>query len=282
MENCPKFQNDVLRITNKGYFIAKLAFISIFFILLFPRILATPIFAATVNTGDTSFGIANYLPVVDQNVEDGDIVSFSPAGYFLSKSPYDTQIIGIVTSNPAVSLEILGSKKSYPVVATGNTFVNVTTTNGNIKKGDSITTSTIPGKGMKATKTGYIVGVAVEDYSSTNTKAVKKLGVTLNVHFYLSPNTANNSIFNVVDLSALATYDEPIKAFKYFVASLTVVLSFVFGFFSFARTATKGLEALGRNPLASRIIQFGILLNTIVAIIIILSGLIVAFFVIRL
>lgn len=290
MENCPNFLNQELRNKNQGIHFprfllpASCVLLNSLFTLMFTFII--PIFIpayAAANSADTSFGIANYLPITDTNVQDGDIVSFSPTGYYLSKSAYDTQIVGIVSNNPAISLEIFGSKKSYPVVSTGNTFVNVTTINGTIKKGDPITTSTIPGKGMKATKTGYIVGAAVENYSSINTKAVKKLGVTLNVHFYLAKNSPiNNSIFKVADLSALAAYDEPIKAFKYFVAALTVVISFIFGFFSFAWTATKGLEALGRNPLASRMIQIGILLNTIVAIIIVLSGLIVAFFVIRL
>lgn len=238
-------------------------------------------FAAT--SVDTSFGIANYLPISDQNVSDGDIVSFSPQnGYFLSKTPYDISMVGVVTSNPAISLEIIGGAKSYPVVSTGNASVNAITINGNIKKGDPITTSQIPGKAMKATKTGYIIGAALEDYSNNNTRESKMIAITLNVHYYSAKSSTASSIFDVLNLSSLATYEEPIQAFKYFVAAVTVVLSFVFGFFSFARTANKGLEALGRNPLASRRIELGILLNIIVAIVIVLSGLAVAFIVIRL
>lgn len=248
----------------------------------FSFIHSLPVFAAD-NTVDTSFGIANYLPIADKNVADGDIVSFSPqSGYFLSKTPYDISMVGLVTNNPAISLEVVGGGKSYPVVSTGNAGVNVTTINGNIKKGDPITTSQIPGKGMKATRTGYIIGAALEDYTNSNTKAAKQIAVTLNVHYYAAKNSVNSSIFDVLNLSTLATYEEPIQAFKYFVAAVTVILSFVFGFFSFARTANKGLEALGRNPLAGRRIELGILLNIIVAVIIVLSGLAVAFIVIRL
>ncbi len=232
---------------------------------------------------DTSFGIANYLPITDKKVSDGDIVSFSPQnGYFLSRTPYDISMVGVVTNNPAISLEVVGGAKSYPVVSTGNASVNVVTINGNIKKGDPITTSQIPGKAMKATKTGYIIGAALENYSNSNTKLPKQLAITLNVHYYAAKGSLNGSIFDVLNLSTIATYEEPLQAFKYFVAAITVILSFVFGFFSFARTANKGLEALGRNPLAGRRIELGILLNIIVAIIIVLSGLAVAFIVIRL
>lgn len=255
--------------------------VSIGVLFLFSIFSSSQTFAAT--SVETSFGIANYLPITDQNVSDGDIVSFSPQnGYFLSKTPYDISMVGVVTSNPAISLEIIGGAKSYPVVSTGNAAVNVITINGNIKKGDPITTSQIPGKAMKATKTGYIIGAALEDYSNSNNRAPKMIAITLNVHYYSAKGSTASSIFDVLNLSSLATYEEPIQAFKYFVAAVTVVLSFVFGFFSFARTANKGLEALGRNPLASRRIELGILLNIIVAIVIVLSGLAVAFIVIRL
>ncbi|HSW97503.1 MAG TPA: hypothetical protein VLF89_06790, partial [Candidatus Saccharimonadales bacterium] len=244
-------------------------------ILLFPfYLLHSPQVSAADTSVDTSFGIANYLPITDKKVADGDIVSFSPQnGYFLSKAPYDISMVGVVTNNPAISLEVVGGAKSYPVVSTGNAAVNVTTINGDIKKGDPLTTSQIPGKAMKATKTGYIIGAALENYSNSNTHAVKALAITLNVHYYAAKNSASSSIFDVLNLSTIATYEEPIQAFKYFIAAVTVILSFVFGIFSFARTANKGLEVLGRNPLAGRRIELGILLNIIVAIIIVLSGL---------
>lgn len=232
--------------------------------------------------GDTSFGIANYLPVTDKTVFDGAIISFSPKGYFLSKTEYDSLIVGVVTANPAVSLEITGGQKTYPVVSTGDTGVRVSTSNGKIHKGDPITTSSTPGVGMKATRTGYIIGAALDDYTSSNTKTIGKIPVTINIHYYVAKSSVNIGLFDVLNLSTLATYEEPIQAFRYFVAALVLILSFVFAFFSFARTANKGLEAIGRNPLAGRMIQAGILMNIAIAIAIVVAGLIIAFIVIRL
>src|SRR3989442_1543262 len=85
----------------------------------------------------TTSGIANYLPILDSAVRDGDIVSFSPQGYSLSHIPYDPLIVGVVTDHPAISLETNGSKKSYPVISNGHVDVIVSDSNGTIKKGDA-------------------------------------------------------------------------------------------------------------------------------------------------
>lgn len=237
---------------------------------------------AHADNSDTSFSIANYLPIIDKTVHGGDIISFSPQGYYLSKIPYDSLIVGVVAINPAVSLETLGPAKTYPVVSSGDTLVRVSTSNGNIRKGDPITTSSIPGVGVKATRTGYILGAALNDYSNTNNKKIGEISVTINIHYYIAKSSINIGLFDVLNLSTLATYEEPIQAFRYLIASTVVILSFIFAFFSFGRTANKGLEAIGRNPLAGRMIQIGILLNISIGVIIIVAGLIIAFIVIRL
>lgn len=272
---------------NSAAFIRKILFIVAFSVvsilyLVFP----TTGFAQTISGGanntDVSLGVANYLMIQDKNVKDGDIVSFSPKGYFLSKSDYDASMVGVVAQNPAISLEFTDAPGGYPVVSSGNAYVNVTTQNGSIKKGDPITSSKIPGVGMRAARTGYIIGAALENYSNTDKTKISKIPIVLNVHYFVSNSAIQLGLFDIFSLSTLATYEEPIKAFKYFIAALTLVLSFVFGFFSFARTANKGLEALGRNPLASRTIQVGIFINISIAIVIVLAGLIVSFIVVRL
>lgn len=236
----------------------------------------------SVFADDTTYSLANYLPVQDAVVKDGDIVSFSPKGYFLSKSPYDSFAIGVVDLNPAISLETPGPQKTYPVVSSGNALVNVTTAGGPIKKGDAITTSSLPGAGMKAEKSGYIIGAALADYTNSSKKEIGQIPVTINIHYIAFKGSVSAGLLDILNLSTLATYEEPLKVFRYVIAAVVIIASFAFGFFSFARTANKGLEALGRNPLASRIIHLGILLNIMITISIILGGLIVAFFVIRL
>lgn len=229
---------------------------------------------------DTSFGVAINITVEDKKVKDGDIITFIKGKYFLSKEEYDPYVAGVVSLKPAVVFNI-DNEDVTPLISTGNAHVNVSTVNGDIKKGDSITTSAIPGVGMKSDKSGYVIGSAAEDFSSENPNQVKKILVTVNRHYLaLNPKPVNN-LFDVFNLTALATYEQPTTVFRYFLAGFIVILSFVFGFISFGRVASRGIEALGRNPLAARMIQFGIFLNVLITIAIIVAGLGIAYVILR-
>lgn len=241
-----------------------------------------PIFSpAMAANDDISLGIANYF-TIQGSVKDGDIIAFTNKGYFQSKVAYDPSIIGVVTSNPAVSLSIQGSgKNSYPVSSAGNVEVNVSNTNGNIKKGDLITTSSIPGVGIKADKTGYVIGTALSDFVGEKNE-VGQINVALNLHYAYSGSKTISSLKDILNLSLLATYESPSAVFKYVVAGIVIVLSALLGFLSFGRTANTGVEALGRNPLAGKMIQLGIIINVVVTVAIIGAGLLIAVFIIRL
>lgn len=232
-------------------------------------------------TPDKSFGVAYYITVKEKNTKDGSIISFTKDGYVLSSTEYDPLIVGVVSRDPAVIFEVENLKGETPILSSGNAYVNASTINGAIKKGDALAASSIPGVAMKATKTGYIIGTAFEDYSSTNPKEVKKIAVSLNIHFLSLQQKIINNLYDIFNLTALATYEQPTQVFRFFLAGLIVVISFVFGFFSFGRVASRGVEALGRNPLAGRMIQFGILLNVLITVSIIGAGLAIAYIILR-
>lgn len=238
---------------------------------------------ASVQAQDVGFGVANSLAITNATVNDGDIISSSNAGFALSTKPYDPYMVGVVSQNPAISVQLEGydSAKKYPVVSNGTILVNVTSMNGDIKKGDLITSSEKPGVGMKADKTGYVLGAALEDYSSNDKNEIGKVPVALNIHYVTTQIKAQSSLLDVLRLSRLATYEEPLTVFKYFIAAIIIIISFIFGFVSFGRVAARGIDALGRNPLAAKMIQFGILINVSITIAIILSGLGLALFILR-
>lgn len=230
-----------------------------------------------------SLGIANYIPVKGENIENGDIIAFTSKGYFKSETPYDPLIIGVVSINPAVSLSIQGDigDKTIPVISSGNVEVKVTSQNGNIEVGDLITASSVPGAGMKATKTGYVIGTALDSYSSNDPNAIGKINITLNLHYSYSTNSNFDTLTDILSLSLLATYESPSAIFKYVVAGIIVLLSFMMGVISFGRVANTGVEALGRNPLAGKSIQLGIFLNVLITIAIIGAGIFISFLIIR-
>lgn len=225
---------------------------------------------AQVTAADlSSVGIATYMPVT-ADVEDGDIISSSKDGYVLSAKSYDSQVVGIVTSKPAIALKSDKEKEGVPIVNVGTAIVKVLGNNGDIKKGDFITTSDKKGVGMKATRNGYIIGQALEDISFPDKNEIKLVPINLNLHFVqLDSSSTLSDIFTI---SQLAAYEEPLKVFKYVVSAMVLILSFVFGFLIFSRAINSGIQALGRNPLAGRVIQLSIIFNVVLVIIIIMSA----------
>jgi hypothetical protein len=231
-----------------------------------------------------SLGIASYVPISDDKVTDGDLISFGPKGYFRTDQSYDQNVIGVVTSSPAVAITS-GSDdgKTYAVVPQGNAYVHVSTGGGPIKKGDLLTSSENPGVAIKAIRSGFVVGNALEDFSASDPKTVAKIAVNLNVHyFYNTKEGLQRALSDMLNLSALALTEQPSVMFRYIAAAIVMITSIAAAFFTFARIAKNGIEALGRNPLAGKLIQIGIIINVVICIAIILTGAAIAYLIIRL
>jgi len=65
---------------------------------------------------------------------------------------------------------------------------------------------------------------------------------------------------------------EPLDSLRYLLAALILLLSFVLGFAYFGRVSRTGIEAIGRNPMASRMIQISILMHILITTVIIILG----------
>ena len=237
------------------------------------------------NDVDMSIGIAKYYPIEDE-VEDGDIISIIDNAYKKSQKTYDVSVIGVVTENPAIEIsaqDFGAADNVHPVMNTGTAYVKVTTKNGDIKKGDGLTTSDIPGVAMKADRPGFAIGVADEDVSNLGDQ-VKKIKVSLNLHYnYLGQEKGFPDKLTFTDIFAitkLLEYQSPSAVMKYMFAGFVVIVSIIFGYLTFARIASRGIEAVGRNPLASRAINFSIVVNVTITIAIVLAGLTLAYFII--
>ncbi|HVF69454.1 MAG TPA: hypothetical protein VNA13_02710 [Xanthomonadales bacterium] len=215
-------------------------------------------------------------------MEEGDIIVSSEKGYALSSVAYDTKIVGVVTLSPAISLKTAGTKRGFPVVSQGGAVVKVTDAGGNIKMGDFITTSETPGTGMKAVENGYVLGEAGENVNFKKKGEIKLIKVSINPRSMSSSTRLNNPLLDVFKIGSIAASDKPGKVLQYVVASLIILVTFGCGFFIFAKTVITGLEAIGRNPLAGRMIQVSIVFNIIMIIVVIIAGTGLAYLVIRL
>ncbi len=234
---------------------------------------------------DLSFGVANYITILDNEVKDGDIVASSTGGFYLSKYPYDSAVIGVVSVNPAVFFDFYGgseTSKKYPVILSGTVKVNVTGMNGPIRKGDIVTTSSTPGVGMRADKSGYALGVALEDFEPPNPESLGKINVTLNIRYFYPGSPYKKSNVSLLSIFSEPVFESPAVLFKYLLAGFFILLSFTLGLVYFGRIAKAGVEALGRNPLAARTIEVGVVINVLITVAIVLGGSSIALIILRL
>lgn len=120
---------------------------------------------------------------------------YSPKSFVKkSGSSYQKEIIGIVSTNPY--REVLNdrtfseSEHQVPIALSGQVPLKVSTMNGPIQKGDYLTSSSIPGVAMKATKPGPVVAQALQSYNSSG---VGQIITFVNIT-YADPNDALASL----------------------------------------------------------------------------------------
>jgi|GEM_PF-3828509 len=167
----------------------------------------------SVGAGNVSaFDIAEYYPATEPT-EKGDLVSAAGnSAIKKSSQSYDQRIIGVVSTEPAVVVDetnitfgkgagaSFNSLKPYVALA-GRVPLKVSTENGSIEPGDPLTSSSLSGVAMKATRSGPIVGKALEAYSGSG---VGKIEVFVSVGWYVEP-LAQDVGFKTSDLSNLSS-----------------------------------------------------------------------------
>jgi len=216
--------------------------------------------------------IGKNLKIADPETKAGDIVSLSEEGVIRAKTPYDENLIGVVGNTPILTFG-KPSTNTLPILFSGQALVRVSNSNGEIKKGDFITSSEKPGIGQKATKPGLVIGRALESFDQQEGMILVEINIQ-RVN-YTSPKSIAGRL--------LENFGKPENfpyVLKYIFAVLLGMGSFFAGFVAFVRALQKGVEAMGRNPLAKKTIHFAMILNLVGITILTLAGLGLALFVI--
>ncbi len=242
-------------------------FVSAFYLLVLSIFLPVSIYAQS-----KSVGAAVSIAIVNKDAKDGSIIVSAPKGYGLTNVAYYSNIYGVYTEFSSIFLQNTSDPQTKPVTTSGKANVLVSSVNGNIKKNDFITTSAISGVGQKATRNGMILGTALQDYSNSNQKATGKIMVAVNPHFNAAFAENKASVLELIrnsDPSALTQ----LTSLRYVLAACIALIAFSIGFVYFGRVTSRGVEALGRNPLASRTIQLNLVFNLFLMIVIIFVGL---------
>lgn len=282
---------NIKRSTKKNYFIAKAVFFILFFLLVNPP--------AKVSAQITNLGIANTYTVVDKEKEDGDIVSLAAFEnqLTLSRKDYDEKMFGVIVESPILVFRT--TEYDTPVLRWGEAAVNITTLNGPIATGDYITSSPVPGKGQKATEiSGYILGTALSSFEEKDGTPLEVSGKRVSagkvkVAIGIGPASpviarAGGGIFGALARVAGSFFfsikysKQTERIVRYFLAGLVAMSTILINFNSFGRNITKGIESIGRNPLAKIYIQTMIVFNMVLIAIISLGGILLSLAIISL
>jgi hypothetical protein len=226
---------------------------------------------------ENSAGFATYVPIGGEPSEGSVICSDDSGSNNLCSREYDPNMIGVVVSNPAVSFVTDNLDGSSALLSSGKGYVLVSTINGEIEIGSFITSSKIKGIGQKATKSGYILGVAQEDYKESNPDKYGKVMVNFGIKPAVLKQGAGINLFRLIRDGVEGAFESPLAALRYLVSAIIVTVIFIYGFIHFGRIAKSGVEAIGRNPLASKSIQGGVAMNMAVTILIMAGSIFVAY-----
>lgn len=225
----------------------------------------------------TSSGIAQTIPVSDTDAKSGDIVCTYAEGIKRCNRSYDPSLLGVISENSAAEFADSEVDNGLPVVKEGLTRVRVNATNGSIKKGDFVTSSESDGIGQKATENGYVLGVSMDDYNPSEPDQIGTIQVVLNIHPATTQAGARGNLLQFIRKGVTVPIFEPLESLRYLLAVIIVLISFTLGLIYFGRASRTGIEAIGRNPLAKRVIQLTVLLNIVLTIVIVLVGLGIAY-----
>lgn len=263
------------------------------FFVLFLILLATNFLLPTLYAQNQGLEVTTVYEIIE-DAQEGDIVSTGDKGLVRSIIGFDNKMFGVVQNTPIIVYQNKDNK-GKPVIRSGVAMVNVTTLNGPIKYGDYITSSLIPGKGQKASESGYVLGIALAAFDGADAQQIDgpngkvssgKIQLAVKVEYaeLTNPRFASR-LFAFIGSSFLENINDPKKfgqVVRLLAAGLIVLLSFTFGFLTFSRSIIKGVEALGRNPLAKNTIQLSIVINIGLLIITAIIGIVASILIMRL
>lgn len=218
--------------------------------------------------------------IADEKAEPGDIIVKKAGRLVRSERPYDADIFGVVAFKPVITVG-KSSPGSLPLVTAGIALVKVSGEYEEIKEGDYITSSSIPGRGRKAPYPGFVLGKAMEGFSGDQ-GLIKVLVFPQEIFSEPEESWHELSFWEAVGRIISALERDVPNVLRYIFALFLAGASFFIGFRAFSKSLKEGIIGISRNPLAKGSIRLAMILNLIGIIIITLAGLGLALFVILL
>lgn len=210
----------------------------------------------------------------DEDLAPGTIVSQKQGkGTVQSATLNDSgSLIGVASSQSLI--ELSGGSKQAQVVTSGTTKALVSDINGDIRAGDKITISPLEGIGMKAVQSGYVIGTAVEDFSSANDVTSKQItdknGKKNTVKIGSIPIQVNVSYFEDIDVNksilpefilniARSVSGKEVSVLRVLIALVVLVVGIISIGVLLYSSVRSSIISIGRNPLAASAVNKSLL-----------------------
>lgn len=215
---------------------------------------------------------------IRERVEEGDVICQENEIFVKCQNPYDQKIVGVIGESATL---VFGKEEenTKTLIYFGIAKVKVTNLNGEIRKGDFITSSKKEGFAQKATLSGYVLGKALEDFSGNEGKILAQINIQYQQLATEAPKVSLMSLFRKI-LEQMGKGENLPQTLRYLFAIVLALFSFLFGFLYFGRVLREEIAAIGRNPLAKSSIRTVTILNLLGIAILTLAGLGLALFVI--
>jgi len=223
-------------------------------------------------------GTSTSLQVINEDAKPGQIVAHKNGEFTLTKEPFDTEIFGVVVESSSLSLvDNNEDTKSRLIMQAGEAQVLVSNSNGDVKKGDYITSSGVAGIGQKADKTGFVIGKALDDYNPADPNVPGLVWSIIEPKTAYINNNVKTNLLDAIRSGALSPLLNPVESLRYILAALIVAATFIIGFSTFGKSSGRSIEAMGRNPLAQGSIRTAMIFNMILSFGVMLIGLALAY-----
>lgn len=215
---------------------------------------------------------------IDINFGDvGDVIVSKDGKFILANSSYDPNIYGVIADTPIIGIQNTLLTSSKMVSTYGQAVVKVSSVNGEIKKGDYLTSSDVVGVAQKADKHGQVLGIALEDYTSQNKTTAGKINAYISVETRLVNTNLKANLLEDLRDGTYAAFLTPLATLRYLLAALVVASTFIIGFWTFGRFSNTTIQAIGRNPLAKKDIAKTLFFNLVFILAIMIIGLSLAY-----
>jgi len=223
---------------------------------------------------DRTAAISQGFETSETNLTTGALLSLESASansVSLATPENSEQLVGALGNKTLLELD--SDSQGVQVVTSGEAPVLVSDLNGEVKNGDKISPSPISGIGMKATKSGTIVGIAqadmsgfeqtertVKDEDGTNvTVRIALIPVQVNVLYYASPGDASNFLPPFLQAFANTVAGREVSPIRVIIAGLFLLVALVSIAVLLYSSVQSSIISIGRNPLSEGAVRKGLL-----------------------